>query len=87
MKKLERDLDIVNLINLMKGYRIMRKVLFNHDQRLLLKFQKQDVINSDDVGKSEDESSNPDVDLLFDDHQGDTQDGRNNIKQYIRQKL
>ena len=31
MKKLERDLDIVNLIDLIKGYRVMRKVLFNHD--------------------------------------------------------
>ena len=65
----------------------MRKVLFNHDQRLLLKFQKQDVINSDDVGKSEDESSNPDVDLLFDEVLDDAQGNRNRIKQYIRQKL
>ena len=38
MKKLERDLDIVNLIDLIKGYRVMRKVLFNHDQRFLMKF-------------------------------------------------
>ena len=65
----------------------MRKVLFNHDQRLLLKFQKQDVINSDDVGKSEDESSNVEVDLLFDELPDDAQGGRNKIKQYIRQKL
>ena len=65
----------------------MRKVLFNHDQRLLLKFQKQDVINSDDVGKSEDESSNQDVDLLFDELPDDAQSDRNKIKQCIRQKL
>ena len=48
LRKLERDLDIVNLIDLIKGYRVMRKVLFNHDQRFLMKFQKQDVLNSDD---------------------------------------
>ena len=47
LKKLERDLDIVNLIDLIKGYRVMRKVLFNHDQRFLMKFQKQDVLDSD----------------------------------------
>ena len=30
-RKLSRDLDLENLIELIKGYRCMRKVLFNRD--------------------------------------------------------
>ena len=37
-KKLDRDLDIVNLINLMKSLRIMRQVLFSANQLYFLKF-------------------------------------------------
>ena len=66
MKKLERDLDIVNLVKLIQGYRVMRKVLFNHDQRFLMKFQKQDVLNSE---KEESEvSSSHDVGVLFEEN-------------------
>ena len=28
--KLERDLDIVNLLNMIKGYRVMQQVLFDN---------------------------------------------------------
>ena len=37
-KKLARDLDIVSLIRMVKSYNVLRKILFNHDQRIFLKF-------------------------------------------------
>ncbi len=62
-KKLDRDLDIGNFIQLSKDYRIMRKVLFDHDQRFMMKFQKQDVLHSEE--ERSEGSSNPEIDLLF----------------------
>ena len=62
-KKLERDLDIGTLIQRSKDYRVMRKVLFNHNQRFMMKFQKQDVLHSEEE-KSEC-SSNPEMQDLF----------------------
>ena len=46
-EKLERDLDIVNLLNLIKGYRQMRQALFDQNQLLFLQFQKRDVLHSE----------------------------------------
>ena len=40
-------MDIVNLIDLMKFVRVMRQVLLNQNQLLLLKFQRYDVLVSD----------------------------------------
>ena len=37
IKKLSSDLDIVNLLEIVKGYHVMKQVLFNHDERYLLK--------------------------------------------------
>ena len=37
IKKLSHDLDIVNLLEMIKGFHIMKQVLFNHDDRYLLK--------------------------------------------------
>ena len=38
MRKLERDLDIVSLIDMVKGYRVMRQVLFDKNQLNFLKY-------------------------------------------------
>ena len=46
-RKLTRDLDIVNLIDMIKGHRCMLKVLFDINQLFFLKFQRRDVLNSD----------------------------------------
>ena len=53
-RKLTRDLDIENLIELIKGYRCMQKVLFNRDQLLYLQFQRKDVLVTD--SESEDQN-------------------------------
>ena len=37
-RKLTRDLDIVNLIDMIKGYRCIRKVLFDRNLLFFLKF-------------------------------------------------
>ena len=44
--KLSRDLDIVNLLDLIKGYRVMKQVLFSQQDRFLLQMQRRDVIYS-----------------------------------------
>ena len=44
---LDNDLDVVNYLNLVKGFRVMKQVLFNQDQLLFLKFQKADVVNTE----------------------------------------
>ena len=46
-RKLNRDLDIVNIIEMIKGYRCLRKVLFDRSQLFYLKFQRKDVLVSD----------------------------------------
>ena len=44
IEKLKRDLDIVNLLSLIKGYHVMKQVLFSPDERFLLKMQRRDLI-------------------------------------------
>lgn len=36
IEKLSRDLDIVNLLDMVKGYHVMKQVLFSEDDRFLL---------------------------------------------------
>lgn len=42
--KLNRDLDIVNLLEMIKDYHLMKQVLFNQDERFFLKLQRRDLI-------------------------------------------
>ena len=56
-KKLTRDLDIVNLIDMIKGYRCLRKVLFDRNQLFFLKFQRRDVL----ISGSEPDDDNDDL--------------------------
>ena len=46
INKLKRDLDIVNLLEIVKGFYVMKQVLFSLDDRFLLKFQRRDIIHS-----------------------------------------
>ena len=49
---LDNDLDVVNYLKMVKGFRLMRQVLFNQDQLLFLKFQKADVVNTEPESSS-----------------------------------
>ena len=42
--KLNRDLDIINLLEMVKDYHLMRQVLFNQDDRFFLALQHRDMI-------------------------------------------
>ena len=55
-KKLEKDLDIVNYFDLLRGFRLMQQVLFTEQQLVLLKFQQANVVNHH-RGESETSSS------------------------------
>ena len=49
IEKLSRDLDIVNLLDMIKGYQVMKQVLFNQDERFLLHLQRRDMIDTTDT--------------------------------------
>ena len=44
--KLDRDLDIVKLLDIVKGYHVMKQVLFSQDDRFFLHLQRRDMIHS-----------------------------------------
>ena len=52
-----RDLDIVNLLEMIKDYHLMKQVLFSQDDRVFLQLQQRDMIctsSSEEMGlKSE----------------------------------
>ena len=43
---LSRDLDIVNLLEMIKNYKLIKDVFFTQDDRFLLKLQSRDIIDS-----------------------------------------
>ena len=43
-QKLYRDLDIVNLLEMIKDYHLMKQVLFDQDDRFFLQLQHRDMI-------------------------------------------
>ena len=45
-KKLERELDVVNLVRSIRKLRLMARVLLTPSERMLLKFQRKNVIES-----------------------------------------
>ena len=53
IEKLERDLDIVNLLDIVKGYHVMKQVLFSQDDRFLLQLQRRDMIYSSETAEEE----------------------------------
>ena len=46
IEKLSRDLDIVNLLDIVKGFHVMKQVLFSQDDRFFLHLQRRDMIYS-----------------------------------------
>ena len=59
-KKLKKDLDIVQLVNVINNFNIIMRVLFDKDKRLLLQFQESKVIFSHSSSDSLSESQDPD---------------------------
>ena len=49
MEKLSRDLDIVNLLDIVKGFHVMKQVLFSQDDRFFLHLQRRDMIYSSET--------------------------------------
>ena len=55
IEKLSRDLDIVNLLDIVKGFHVMKQVLFNQDERFFLHLQRRDMIYSSESSQCEKE--------------------------------
>ena len=55
IKKLEKDLDIVNLLNLQNEFQEAKSVLFDRDDSKLLKMNKRRMISSEDGSKSDED--------------------------------
>ena len=49
MEKLSRDLDIVNLLDIVEGFHVMKQVLFSQDDRFFLHLQRRDMIYSSET--------------------------------------
>ena len=54
IKKLSHDLDITNILDIIKGSRIMRYLVLNKDDHFLLKNQREYMIDSSDESENED---------------------------------
>ena len=52
---LNNDLDIVKLLEMIKDYRVMKQVIFSHDDRFFLKMQHRDMICSSSSAEQEDD--------------------------------
>lgn len=53
---MERDLDIVELIKIIHGFRVMKKTLFTKDERILLNYQRANTIeNQSSTSRTEDD--------------------------------
>ena len=61
-KKLDKEFDAIHMIKLMKQVKLLVNVLLNPTQKLLLHFQKSNVINSDT--SSEEGTEEDDVKLV-----------------------
>ena len=55
---MQADLDIIQLLRMQKGYRIMKQVLLNIDDLFLLKNQHLDIIDPQDSLSSDKEDEN-----------------------------
>jgi len=75
-RKLDRQLDVVNIINGIEQLRLLSKGLLNHKQKFWLKFQKEQVIDlgynsEEDRDRREKEDQNEARDLISGIHKND----------------
>ena len=50
---MDKDLDVVNFVRLVQGFRSLLVVLFSQEQRFFLKFQRGDVLHTDTTESEE----------------------------------
>lgn len=53
MKKINRDLDIVNLLEMVRDQRVLLKCVFDQKEQFFLKNQRRDMIHSSSTSNSE----------------------------------
>ena len=54
IKKLNKDLDIVKILDMIKGFRTLNEILFNKEDIFFLKNQRRDIINSQSESSDDD---------------------------------
>ena len=63
-EKLERELDVVNLLRSIRQLRLMAQVLLGPQERMLLKFQRKNVIETTSSSSDSDHYKEDTVKLL-----------------------
>ena len=63
-QKLERELDVVNIIRSIRQLRLMSQVLLGPGERMLLKFQRKHLIESDPSSSDSDNHKDDTIKLL-----------------------
>ena len=63
-RKLERELDIVNLVRSIRKLRLMARVMLTPSERMLLKFQRKNVIETTSSSSDSDHYSFDTIKLL-----------------------
>lgn len=64
VKKLEKELDIVNLVRSIRQLKLMAQVLLGPSERMLLKFQRKNMIETDTSSEDSDHHKNDTIKLL-----------------------
>jgi hypothetical protein len=64
VKKLEKELDIVNLVRSIRQLKLMASVLIGPSERLLLKFQKKNMIETQSSSEDSDHHKHDTIKLL-----------------------
>jgi hypothetical protein len=64
-EKLERELDIINLVKSIRQLRLMAQVLLGPNERMLLKFQRQNMIEVTSSSSDSDHYTYDTVKLLY----------------------
>ena len=74
IEKLSRDLNVEGLLEMVRGYHVMKQVLFSQDDRFLLRLQRRDVI-TDSSSAGEDTEGLKTSDLAVRDRKSRKMDG------------
>ena len=62
IKKLNRDLDIINLLEMIQIYRVMKMTVFSQDDRFFLRAQRRDMIYT---SESEEDQQQPNENVMW----------------------
>lgn len=67
-EKLEREIDVVNLIRSIRQLRLMSEVLLGPSERMLLKFQRKNLIETEPSSSDSDNQQNDSIKTLNSKH-------------------